>query len=170
MGAQRFGVRVGIDQPVAGMRTATAATGLTTAVRDGPVRPTVGGSAATDPIRTIMATSVATVDGGASLRAVAEELAEEEVGALVVLSRGLPMSIVSERDVVRALAEGSDIDTAWAADLSAPETVWAETTDSIRDVAELMHQADVRHIPVREHGELAGIVSMRDVLWVLLEG
>ena len=127
-----------------------------------PVRPT-------DPVRAIMATSVVSIDGAASVRAVADRLTEAEVGALMVSNGNAAPGIVSERDVVRAVAAGDDLDTVYAADLEAPETVWAETTDSIRDVAAAMHGADVRHRPLRTDGRLVGVVSVRDVLSVLLE-
>jgi CBS domain-containing protein len=124
----------------------------------------------TEPIRAIMATSVVSIDGAASVRAVADRLTEAEVGALMVSNGHAAPGIVSERDVVHAVAAGDDLDAVCAADLEAPETVWAETTDSIRDVAALMHRADVRHIPLRTDGRLVGVVSVRDVLSVLLEG
>jgi CBS domain-containing protein len=125
---------------------------------------------ASDPVRAVMSTSVVAIDGAASLREVAERLTEAEVGALMVANGDAAPGIVSERDVVHALSRGADFDRVSAADLEAPETVWAETTDSIREVAELMHEADVRHVPLRTDGRLAGVVSVRDVLAVLLTG
>ena len=148
------------------MRTTVEAEGRTTAgVATG--RPSRHPGPA-DPVRMIMSTSVAAVDGDASAREVAERLADAEVGALVVRNGRHAPGIVSERDVLRALARGADLDTLCAADLEAPETVWAGTTDSIATVAGLMHQADVRHIPLRTDGQLAGMVSVRDVLSALL--
>ena len=121
-----------------------------------------------DPVRAIMASSVVAIDSAATLRAVAVRLTEAEVGALMVTNGNAAPGILSERDVVRAVGRGADLEKVCASDLEAPETVWAESTDSIRDVAELMHQADVRHIPLQVHGELVGLVSIRDVLSVLL--
>ena len=123
---------------------------------------------ASDPVRAVMATSVVAIDGAASLRAVAERLTEAEVGVVMVANGEAAPGIVSERDVVHAVARRADLDTVRAEDLEAPETVWAETSDSIRTVAELMHEADVRHVPLRTDGRLAGVVSVRDLLAVLL--
>ena len=121
-----------------------------------------------DPVRTVMATPVATIDGGASLRAVAQRLTAAGVGALVVLDGGKPVSLVSERDVVRALADGADVDVVWAMDMMSPEAVWASPRDSVRDVARIMRRADIRHVPLRDGDALVGMVSSRDVLTVLL--
>lgn len=122
-----------------------------------------------DPVRTVMATPVATIDGGASLRAVAERLTAAGVGALVVLDHGKPVSVVSERDVVRALADGADVDVVWAVDMMAPEAIWASPGDSVRDVAGIMGRAEVRHVPLRDGDTLVGMVSSRDILAVLAE-
>ena len=116
-----------------------------------------------------MATPVATIDGGASLRAVAERLTAAGVGALVVLDHGKPVSVVSERDVVRALADGADVDVVWAVDMMAPEAIWASPGDSVRDVAGIMGRAEVRHVPLRDGDTLVGMVSSRDILAVLAE-
>jgi CBS domain-containing protein len=112
-----------------------------------------GGPAPTDPVRTIMSTPVSQVDGQASLREVAEALTSAGVGALVVVDGERTLGVVSERDVVRALAQGGDPDLVWAADVLAPETVWVRPADSIRAVAGLMWDAEVRHIPLRENGK-----------------
>jgi CBS domain-containing protein len=115
-----------------------------------------------------MATPVATIDGGASLRAVAQRLTAAGVGALVVLDGDKPVSVVSERDVVHALADGADVDVVWAMDMMSPEAVWASPDDSVRAVARIMEQADIRHVPLRDGDALVGMVSARDVLTVLL--
>jgi CBS domain-containing protein len=122
-----------------------------------------------DPIRSIMAAPVAEIDAQATLREVADGLTFAEVGALLVVDGTVPLGVVSERDVVHTLARGGDADQAWAVDLVAPETVWASPKDSIRYVAGLMWEAEVRHIPLREEGKVVGIVSIRDVLDVLFQ-
>ena len=98
-----------------------------------------GGPAPTDPVRTIMSTPVSQVDGQASLREVAEALTSAGVGALVVVDGERTLGVVSERDVVRALAQGGDPDLVWAADVLAPETVWPG-----RRTASALSPVDVR--------------------------
>jgi CBS domain-containing protein len=120
-----------------------------------------------DPVRSIMSTPVSEVDGQASLRHVAEVLTAARVGALIVVDGDRTVGVVSERDVVRALAQGGDPDVVWAADVVAAETVWGRPADSIRSVASRMWEAEVRHIPLKEDGKAVGIVSIRDVLDVL---
>jgi CBS domain-containing protein len=121
-----------------------------------------------DPIRRIMGAPLITVDAHDSLRDAARTMAYADVGALVVLSDEVtPLGIVSERDIVRALAGDGDPEEVWAADAIGANTVWAEPSDSIAHVARLMRDSGARHVPVRVQDAVVGMVSMRDVLDVL---
>ncbi|HSF27294.1 MAG TPA: CBS domain-containing protein [Actinomycetes bacterium] len=117
-----------------------------------------------DPVRSIMVWPVVQVEGRTTLREVSERMRAAGIGAVMVLDRGVGTGIMTERDVVRALAEGGDPDAIWAADVMGVQTLWAKPDDTIGSVAELMRLAEVRHVPVREHGEIVGIVSVRDIL------
>jgi CBS domain-containing protein len=123
-----------------------------------------------DPVERIMSSPVATVDGHDSLRVAAETLSAANIGALIVTSEDsdTPLGIISERDVVRALAAGGDPDEVWAADVVGLDTVWATPTDSTFDVARLMRDAEVRHMPIRSGERCVGMVSIRDVLKILI--
>lgn len=121
-----------------------------------------------DPVRSIMARPVLMVPARTSLRGVAVELTRAGIGAVLVEDAGEPVGIMTERDVVRALAEGADPEDVWAADLMTPRTLIAAPDDVISSVAELMRIAEVRHVPVRDGGQYVGIVSLRDILDVFM--
>jgi CBS domain-containing protein len=74
---------------------------------------------------------------------------------------------VSERDLVRAIADGSDLAAATAASVATTELVWADGTASVDEVAEQMMEHWVRHVLVEDGGALVGMVSARDVLGAL---
>ncbi|REF35750.1 CBS domain-containing protein [Thermasporomyces composti] len=121
-----------------------------------------------DPVRRIMGAPLITVDAHDSLRNAARTMAYADVGALVVLSDEVtPLGIVCERDIVRALASEGDPDEVWAADAIGADTVWADPSDSIADVARLMRDSGARHVPVHVQDAVVGMVSMRDVLDVM---
>ncbi|GAA2759010.1 CBS domain-containing protein [Actinopolymorpha rutila] len=125
-----------------------------------------------DPVERIMRSPVRTVDAASCLRTAAELLAEADVGALVVSRNGVPVGILSERDIVRALAGGGDPDEVWSADVIGVDTVWASPSDPILQVAGLMRRHYVRHVPLRTRtrpATVVGIVSARDVLAVLYD-
>lgn len=104
----------------------------------------------------------------ATLREVARVLTDDEIGAVLVESPGGPIGLVSERDLVGAVAAGDDLDDRQVADLMITDLVTARPGDTIRSVAALMDDAGVRHILVVDGVAVVGLVSVRDVLTVLL--
>jgi signal-transduction protein with cAMP-binding, CBS, and nucleotidyltransferase domain len=104
------------------------------------------------------------VDEKLSLRSLAAVLAAEEIGAAFVRRADGSLGIASERDVVRALADGADPDTVWAADVMSQELVTVGADDVLIDVALRLVGENLRHVAVTEHGEIVGVVSVRDVL------
>lgn len=121
-----------------------------------------------DPVRLVMTRVVATVPSWQSLQDVARELAADEVSSVLVADGSRILGLISERDVVGAVAAGRSLDEVQAADVMASELVWAAPDDSITDTASLMLDAGIRHLPVGDGEEALGVVSVRDLLDVLL--
>lgn len=121
----------------------------------------------TDPVRKIMSTTLAVVDAGDSLQSVAQELIADEIGAVLVNINHGPVGLISERDLVAALADG-DIENAQAADVMTGDLVAGAPGDSIAAVGRMMLDGGVRHVLVRDGDAVTGLVSIRDVLAVLL--
>jgi CBS domain-containing protein len=118
-------------------------------------------------VQRVMSTGAIWVDEEATLRSVSAMLADARIGAVIVRRADGSTGVVSERDIVRALADGADPDEVWAADvMSAPlETV--EVDARITDAALKMIAADVRHLAVVDREQIVGVVSARDLLAVL---
>ncbi|MGD9701365.1 MAG: CBS domain-containing protein [Acidimicrobiia bacterium] len=110
------------------------------------------------------ADSIATVAATATLQEVAEELVKDEVGLLVVGSRRDVSGVISERDIVRAMAAGKDPRTTSVAEVASSRLVWCDSTATIHEAAELMMEEYVRHVLLEKDGHLVGIVSARDLL------
>lgn len=122
-----------------------------------------------DPIRTVSHRPAVQVHKEDSLRSVAETLTEESIGAVVVKGTH-PPCIVSERDLVAALAEGLSPDESQAADVmtSAGDVTWATPDETVVEVGGRMLDSEVRHLPIVEAGVVVRMVSARDVLAVLV--
>jgi CBS domain-containing protein len=103
-----------------------------------------------------------------TLREVAEILERESIGLVLVRREGGYAGVVSERDVVRAVAEGLDPDVDRAEDVMTYEIAYAEAGDSIDHLANMMLAGDMRHVAVHGPDGHVGVVSVRDVLPVLL--
>ena len=92
-------------------------------------------------------------------------LAELNIGALVVIGPDGLAGIVSERDVVRKLHErGAELLAQPVSDIMTTLVATCVPSDSLDSLSVLMTKNRVRHIPVLENGQLAGIVSIGDVV------
>ncbi len=108
---------------------------------------------------------VFTVEKGATVLEVAQALAEKKIGAAVVLDDGKLCGIASERDIVREIAKDSV--EAIGMPISACMTssvVSCAPDDTIDAVMEKMTAGRFRHVPVLKDGELAGLISIGDVV------
>ena len=93
-------------------------------------------------------------------------LKERGIGALVVTGRTPSLAgILSERDVVRALAEsGEAVLQLTVADLMSKEITTCAESTTVEELMGLMTEHRIRHVPVVEDGQLVGMVSIGDVV------
>lgn len=93
-------------------------------------------------------------------------LSERRIGAVVVVDgSGTVLGIISERDVVRAVAEaGGEALKAPVSSRMTAKVVTCVPTTSINEIMGLMTEGKFRHVPVIEGGRLAGIISIGDVV------
>ena len=108
---------------------------------------------------------VATVTETTTVAALLADLAVHDIGSLVVIDADGVVGIVSERDVVRKLHEhGPDLLRRPVAEVMSAGVVSCGPDDRVDDLAVLMTNNRVRHVPVLINGRLAGIVSIGDVV------
>ncbi|MFV0317349.1 MAG: CBS domain-containing protein [Microthrixaceae bacterium] len=110
--------------------------------------------------------NVATIAGGATLAEAAGELRLRGVGALVVSIDGISIEgIVSERDIVRRLAErGAQALDEPVSQVMTSEVRTCDPADTCDDLMRVMTEYRMRHLPVVVDGSLSGIVSIGDVV------
>ncbi len=102
-----------------------------------------------------------------TLQQAAARMVQHRTGAAVVLDGALPgPAVVTERDLLRAVAAGRDPATAYVEDHMTGEVVTAAPDWPISDAGTVMVKHGVRHVLVFEGSELVGILSMRDVVRV----
>lgn len=109
---------------------------------------------------------VLTVHPDLSITFLAQRLRMERIGALVVSETGdTADGIISERDVAHGLAEfGAEVLRRTAADLMTKAVVTCSPSDTIAQVAKVMTDRRIRHMPVTEGRRLVGIISIGDVV------
>ncbi len=117
------------------------------------------------PVSQLVGDQVAAAPATASARAAAEHLNEAGVGLIIVGSAEDVKGVVSERDIVRAVASGVDLDTASATDIGSTDLRWIPLTATVADAIDEMMTGYHRHLLVRDDGgDLAGVLSIRDLL------
>ncbi|MEU9821214.1 cyclic nucleotide-binding/CBS domain-containing protein [Pseudonocardia alni] len=120
-------------------------------------------------VRSVLRSPVGEVEWDRSLRDAARDLAADEIGVLLVVRRRSAVGIVSERDLVAAVAEGLDPDDTIVEDAMTTEIVSVDVSAAVTTAAEVMLEAGIRHLLATRDGSPAGIVSIRDVLAAVLE-
>ena len=115
-----------------------------------------------------MTRSLLTVAAEATLGEAAASMAERGVGAVVVLEGDSIAAILTERDVLKAVAAGQDGSAAISDWMTRhPDTIVPE--DTTDHAASLMIHGGFRHLPVVEDGKVVGILSIRDLMKLALE-
>ncbi len=98
----------------------------------------------------------------------AQQMVERDVGAALVLRDGRLTGILTERDILRAVARGIGDTTVVAEWMTAdPETL--DPDETTQHAAVLMIHGGFRHLPVTEGEDVVGMLSVRDLMRVVLE-
>jgi CBS domain-containing protein len=109
--------------------------------------------------------NVVTISPDATVRELVAMLKEHNIGAVVVSTgSGTVSGIVSERDVVRGLAEGTAVLDRTVNDIMTARVHTAAPTETVDHLMKLMTENRIRHVPVVVDGTLHGIVSIGDVV------
>ncbi|MCU0267606.1 MAG: CBS domain-containing protein [Acidimicrobiales bacterium] len=122
-----------------------------------------------EKVSSVMQHTTVTIQPSTTLREVADILVREEIGCAVVEGTGKVAGVVSERDLVRAVADDVDLDAERASDYMAFDVVAVDPHDDIAETARAMLDGGIRHLPVVDEGKVVGIISIRDVLAHLMD-
>jgi CBS domain-containing protein len=116
----------------------------------------------------VMSKGLLTVEASATLVEAASQMDERRVGAALVVDGGRLAGILTERDLLRAVARGAVADAnvdAWMT--RDPETI--DPDEPTGRAAAIMIHGGFRHLPVVEGRELIGIVSIRDLMRAVID-
>src|SRR5437764_11699620 len=112
-----------------------------------------------------MSSVVLTVGPGHTLRDAARAMTERKVGAAVVMDPDAAgPGIITERDLLEAVAAGQSTDQEKVADHLSSNLTFAAADWSLERAAEAMVRGGFRHLVVMDGGEIVGILSMRDIV------
>lgn len=117
-------------------------------------------------VREVMTEAAVTESAGDTLRAAAERMWRHQTGSLLVMDDGQLAGIITERDVLRAVALGADPQTSTVDEAMTTEVYTVPPDMELREAAREMAARWIRHLPVVDRGQVLGMVSMRDVTGV----
>jgi CBS domain-containing protein len=115
-------------------------------------------------LRDIMAAEVLTTSAERPVAEVTSMMVKVRVGSAVVMQGSWLAGILTERDVLRAAASGSDLTKSPVSEWMTRNPITATPDTTLEEAAEVMLSNGFRHLPVVEGRELQGMVSIRDVL------
>jgi CBS domain-containing protein len=118
-------------------------------------------------VRDAMSKAVLTVGPGHTLRRTAQLMSSRRTGSAVVIDPdGAGVGIITERDVLNALAAGLDPDVEHAATHITWDVVYAGPSWTLEEAAAAMIQGGFRHLVVLDGDEVLGVISVRDIVRV----
>lgn len=113
--------------------------------------------------------SVHTIGPDATVLDALGEMARRDVGALVVIEDGEMVGLLSERDYARkVILKGKFSKDVPVREIMSAEVVSVTATEKIDVCMKLMTQKRIRHLPVLENDQLAGIISIGDVVKAII--
>jgi CBS domain-containing protein len=107
---------------------------------------------------------VLTIEPTVTLGEAARAMRRRDVGAAIVLEDGELVGILTERDLLRAIAESCHPDEHHVRAYMTPDPITLPPDHSPSEAAQIMADRKFRHIPVVEDGQLIGVVSIRDLV------
>jgi CBS domain-containing protein len=119
-------------------------------------------------VRDVASSGVVVVGPEHTVRSAADMMARHHVGSAVVTDAEQLAGILTERDVLKLVARGTDPDAAKVAEVMTRDVVTVGPDWDLVEAAEEMARRRIRHLVVYEGGQLLGVLSVRDVLPHLL--
>ena len=119
-------------------------------------------------VRSIMSSPVVTVLFNEPVKVAVRKMIEHQVGSVVVMSGGLPVGIVTERDLLKIMAEGRDPDKMLTSDVMSKPLVTVGPDAPVTQAIALMKEKAIRRIPIVKENKLIGIVTEKEIIRNLL--
>jgi len=102
-----------------------------------------------------------------TLAEAARKMWKQQTGSLLVVEGEDLVGILTERDVMKAVANGANLTETRVSEVMSKDLVTVGPGTSLREAAKLMADRWIRHLPVLDSGKLVGILSQRDLVGVL---
>lgn len=120
-------------------------------------------------LRDVAVRHLLTIDPKSSLRRAAQVMSERSVGCAVAIDNEKVAGIITERDLLHAIAREQNLDDTAVADVMTREVVSGESGWDLLKAVKTMIDGGFRHLLVMDMDEPIGIVSLRDLMDIMAE-
>ncbi|WP_316504274.1 cyclic nucleotide-binding/CBS domain-containing protein [Nitrosopumilus sp.] len=125
------------------------------------------GKAKTMTIADVMTKSVISVDAKVTVNEAGKMMEDAKVGAVIIMENNTPVGIVTDRDfAVKIVAHAYQITTPVKQIMSSP-LISINSDESVRTAADLMHDREIRKLPVIDNENVVGMITATDVVNLL---
>jgi CBS domain-containing protein len=116
-------------------------------------------------VRDVMTSNPRTIERSTTVAEAAQLMKSEDVGSVPITDGDRLVGVVTDRDiVVRAVAEGRDVQSTTVGDIASSDLVTIDPEQSIEEAVRLMGEHQVRRLPVvEEDGRLVGVLAQADI-------
>ena len=112
-----------------------------------------------------MVEDVITVEEKATIKKAVELMNKHEIGCLIVVKKGKPAGIVTERDMLkRVLQESKDPEKIKVNEIMSKPLIVGKPQMDIEDAVKLMFKRNIKKLPVADEGHLVGLVTLTDLV------
>lgn len=102
-----------------------------------------------------------------TLAEAARKMWKQQTGSLLVMEEDDLVGILTERDILRAVATGSKLDETRVSEVMTKDLITVGPQSTLREAAKIMADRWIRHLPVVDGGKVVGVISQRDLAGVL---
>lgn len=118
--------------------------------------------------KNVMTKPVITIDVNSSVQEAAKVMSEKHIGSIVVVKKGKPVGIATERDILeRVVAKGFDPSKVKMKDIMTQPLITINGNMPLINAVRTMEKNKIRRLLIMKNGELVGIVTQRDLLRAL---
>lgn len=114
----------------------------------------------------VMTKASVTESSTETLKSAAAQMWGQQTGSLLVMDGNVLIGILTERDVMKAVARGLDVATTPVSEVMTTSVLTVSPLTSLHEAARHMASRWIRHLPVVEDGKVVGVVSQRDLVGI----
>ncbi len=116
-----------------------------------------------------MTTKLETVEVGSTVREAVKTMVEKGIGSVLITKNGVPVGIITERDILRRLVYAEDTPGRLVENLMSGPLITVGPLATLGEAAEVMQQKKIRRLLVKDGEDIVGMVTQRDLQRALLE-